>query len=207
MGSLCRARYGSFQRKFETNTRWRRQTTDHLRRIAARTRFGPSHLPRAISSPRRPIVSQDASAISIIRCRPPRARRRHLRDQDGRPIGPPFWLLGIASPGILGWRARGNETDSCAVALSLPLGPIGRCNPRGPDSRNLSAAPCRRVCGDSHVNVGMSPRRFVWPVLLTLIGGWVVHTSPRTPFGFLQALVWLAVVIFVWAYALWRRRG
>jgi hypothetical protein len=53
----------------------------------------------------------------------------------------------------------------------------------------------------------MSPRRFVWPVLLTLIGGWVAHTSPRRPFGFLQALVWLAVVIFVWAYALWRRRG
>ena len=103
--------------------------------------------------------------------------------------------------------SKSNETDSCAVVLSLPLGPIGRCNPRDPDSRNLSAAPCHRICGDSHVNVGMSPRRFVWPVLLTLIGGWVVHTSPRTPFGFLQALVWLAVVIFVWAYALWRRRG
>jgi hypothetical protein len=53
----------------------------------------------------------------------------------------------------------------------------------------------------------VSSRRFVWPVLLTLIGGWVVHTSQRTPFGFLQALVWLAVVIFVWAHALWRRRG
>ena len=32
MGSLCRGRYGSFQRKFETGTRWRRQTTSHFRR-------------------------------------------------------------------------------------------------------------------------------------------------------------------------------
>jgi hypothetical protein len=138
----------------------------------------------------------------------PRARRRHLRDQDGRPIGPPFWLLGIASPGILGWRARGNETDflrRCCFVSST--GSHRTRNPRDPDSRKLPAAPSHRVCGDSHVNVGVFPRRFLWPVLLTLIGGWVVHTSPRTPFGFLQALVWLAVVIFVWAYALWRLRG
>ena len=135
MGSLCQRRYGSFQRKFETDTGWR-QPKDHFRRnrrafdLVLRICRAPSQSPP-------PIVSQDASATSIIiRCRPPRARRRHSVRQ-------------------------------------------------------------RRV----------SSRRFVWPVLLTLIGGWVVHTSQRTPFGFLQALVWLAVVIFVWAHALWRRRG
>ena len=106
MGSLCRGRYGSFQRKFETNTRWRRQTTSHFRRsrrafdvarrcqgartaaqlgvrldrestdadrVAAaifsrtiREYSAGEHFPRAIICPRRPIVSQDAIAISII---------------------------------------------------------------------------------------------------------------------------------------------
>jgi hypothetical protein len=47
-------------------------------------------------------------------------------------------------------------------------------------------------------------RRFVWPVLVTLIGGWVYSTSPRTPFGFLEAVAWLGAIVFVWAYALWR---
>jgi hypothetical protein len=52
----------------------------------------------------------------------------------------------------------------------------------------------------------MSQRRFVWPVLLTLIG-WVAHTGPRMPFGFLRALGCLVVVIFVWAYGPWQCRG
>jgi hypothetical protein len=52
----------------------------------------------------------------------------------------------------------------------------------------------------------MSQRRFVWLVLLTLIG-WVAHIGPRMPFGFLRALGWLVVVIFVWAYGPWQCRG
>ena len=32
MGSLCLGRYGSFRRKFETGTGWRRQSTSHFRR-------------------------------------------------------------------------------------------------------------------------------------------------------------------------------
>ena len=106
MGSLCQGRYGWFQRKFETDTRWRQQTTNHFRpnrrafdvarrchgartaaqlgarfdrdrtdaeRVAAaifswtiREYSAGEHFPRAIICPRRPIVSQDAIAISII---------------------------------------------------------------------------------------------------------------------------------------------
>ena len=106
MGSLCQGHSGSFQREFETDTRWQQQPKDHFRRnrrafdvarrcqgartaaqlgvrldrestdadrVAAaifsrtiREYSAGEHFPRAIICPRRPIVSQDAIAISII---------------------------------------------------------------------------------------------------------------------------------------------
>ena len=46
-------------------------------------------------------------------------------------------------------------------------------------------------------------RPFLVPILVTLIGGWVLYSSPR---GSLQVMGWLAVIVVVWAYALWPRQ-